>query len=149
MAGLATLIRLAERRAQQAVVEWQRLAARCRDARDKLERLQQHRQAYRELMHKRLKDGMPAAASVGHIGFIAQIEAVAARQQSELAELEGACAQHHQAVVNARREQRIYELLSEQRKARAANAETRRQHLETGELLQRALRDPRRVLSDQ
>lgn len=149
MSGLATLLRLAERRAQQAVLDWQRLDARRHDAEDKLVRLQKHRQAYCELMQQGLRHGMPAAASVGHIGFIAQIEAVVARQHSEIAELEAASARCHEAVVNARREQRIYELLIEQLKVQAASAASRHEHLETGELLQRAARADGQFLSGQ
>ena len=148
MSGLATLIKLAERRVQQAVLDWQRLTARRDDARGKLARLQHYRQVYRDLMQTGLRDGMPAATIVAHIGFIAQIDAVVVRQQSELGELEAACAQHFDAVVNARREQRIYEILSEQIRTRAATAASRRQHLETGEILQRAARTRPTLLFD-
>lgn len=149
MSGLATLIKLAERRAQQAVLDWQRLTARRDDARGKLARLEQHRQVYRDLMQTGLQHGMPAAKIIAHLDFIAQIEAVVARQHSEFSELEAACAQHYDAVVNARREQRIYEILREQIRAQEVTAESRRQHLETGEILQRAARTRAPFLFDQ
>ena len=149
MSGLATLIKLAERRAQEAVLDWQRLTARRDDAGGKLLRLQQHRQVYRDMMQTGLRRGMPAATIVAHLKFIAQIEAVTVRQQSEFGELEAACAKQYDLVVNARREQRIYEVLSEQIRARAATAASRRQHLETGEILQRAARTRPPFLFDQ
>lgn len=149
MSGLATLIKLAERRAQEAVLDWQRLTARRDDAGGKLLRLQQHRQVYRDLMQTGLRHGMPAATIVAHLGFIAQIEAVAERQQSEFGELEAACATQYDLVVNARREQRIYEVLSEQTKAGAATAASRQQQIEAGDMLQRAARTRAPFLFDQ
>jgi flagellar export protein FliJ len=140
MAGLETLIKVAERRAQEVVLEWQRLNSRRDDAKAKLARLQKHAQGYRDLMQTGLRHGMPAAAIAAHLGFIAQIDAVLSRQQIELEQLETACAQHWEVLVNARREQRIYEMLSERCGAREAAAELRRQQAEIGEILQRAAR---------
>jgi flagellar export protein FliJ len=138
MSGLALLLELAGRRADDAVAAWQRLDAQCADARHKLALLEQHRDAYRRLTDSGLRDGMPAGAIAARIGFIGQIEAVLGRQAQELERLEAACAHHWQALVDARRDRRGYEILTERVAARAAAAAARRIGRETDDALSRA-----------
>jgi flagellar export protein FliJ len=138
VSGLATLLKLAERRADEAIVAWQRLNAKCDDARQKLVLLQQHRDAYRARTHTGLQQGMPAGALVAHVGFIGQIEAVVVRQTSEIGQLEEACARQWQTVVDARRDKRRYEILAERAAAREAATAAQRTRLETEEALLRA-----------
>jgi flagellar export protein FliJ len=142
MSALETLVKLAERRARDAVLVWQRLDRRRNDAQTKLARLQKHEEGYRDLMRAGLQDGMPAAAIVPHFNFIAQIEAVIANQRDELKQLEAACAQHWEALVEARRERRVYEMLKERAGAREAALAARQQQTEIGDMLQRAARGP-------
>jgi flagellar export protein FliJ len=138
MSGTLALIKLAERRTDEAVAAWRRLDAQCRDVRHKLRLLQQHREAYRELTQASLQHGVPAGAIVAHVGFIEQIEAVVLRQAKELEQLEAACARQWQAVVDARRDKRRYEILAERIAARDNAAAARRARVETEEALLRA-----------
>jgi flagellar export protein FliJ len=138
LSGLATLVKLAERRADAAVAAWQRLAAQCDDAKQKLIRLQQHREAYCELAHTGLQNGMPAGSIVAHVGFIGQIESVLARQTNELGQIEAACVRQWQAVVDARRDKRRYEILLERVAARDAATASKRSQVENEEALLRA-----------
>jgi flagellar export protein FliJ len=138
MSGPAALIKLAERRADEAVLAWQRLDAQCHDARDRLALLQQHREAYRQLTQASLQHGMPAGSIVAHVGFIEQIEAVVVHHTNELGRLEAACARQWQAVVDARRDKRRYEILAERIAARDSAAASRRTRAETEEELLRA-----------
>jgi flagellar export protein FliJ len=138
MSGLALLIKVAERRAGEAVAAWRRLEAQCVDTRHKLALLEQHRDAYCRLTHCGLFDGMPAGAIAARVGFIDQIEAVLARQTQELERLEAACARHWQAVIETRRDRRGYEILAERHAARAAAAAALETRRETDEALSRA-----------
>jgi flagellar export protein FliJ len=138
VSGLATLIRLAERRADEAVLAWQRLKAQCDDAEHKLLLLHKHREGYRELMRTGLQHGVPAASIVAHIAFLGQIDAVVVRQKSELGQLDEACARQWDEFVDARRQKRMYEILRERISARDATTASRREQAELGELLQRA-----------
>jgi flagellar export protein FliJ len=138
MSGLATLVKLAGRRADEAAAAWQRLDAQCADAKHKLMLLEQHRDAYRALTHHSLRDGMPAGSISARIGFIGQIEAILVRQTQELERLEAACARQWQAMLDARRDRRSYELLAERGAARAATAASLHSRRETDEALLRA-----------
>jgi flagellar export protein FliJ len=138
MSGLAALAKLAERRADEAVAAWQRLTAQCNDAKQKLVQLQQHREAYRALAHTGLQHGMPAGSIVAHVGFIGQIESVVVRQTNEIGQLEAACVRQWQAVVDARRDKRRYEILVERVAAREAATASQRSRAETEEALLRA-----------
>jgi len=140
MAGLATLIKFAERRAEGALIGWQRLQAQCDEAKQKLFLLKKHGEGYRDLMRAGLQRGMSSTSMMTHIGFIGQIEAVAVRQESELGSLEAACARQWHELVDARREKRIYEILNERAAIRDAETASRRQQAEIDELLQRAAR---------
>lgn len=144
MSGLTSLVKFAERRTEDASAAWQRLRAQCDEARHKLVLLTRHAENYRDRMRAGLHRGMPAGSTISHIGFIGQIEVVVARQQSELASLEQVCARQWQALIDARRDQRMYEILSERAAARDAQTASRRRQADTDELLQRAATRPRR-----
>jgi flagellar export protein FliJ len=140
MSGLATLIKVAERRTEEALLAWQRLRAQCDDARQKLLLLQKHGEGYRDLMRAGLRLSLPSAAIMAHIGFIEQIEVVVARQSGEIGNLEEACSRQWQRLVQFRREKRIYEILGERIAARDAATAARHRQAEIDELLQRAAR---------
>jgi flagellar export protein FliJ len=142
MSGLATLIKFAERRAGGALTAWQRLRNQCDEAEHKLLLLKKHGEGYRDVMRAGLQQGMSATSMMAHICFIGQIEAVVVRQESELGNLKEACARQWQELLDARREKRMYEILSERAATRDAEAASRRQHAEIDELLQRAAKAP-------
>jgi flagellar export protein FliJ len=142
MSGLAILIKLAERRAEEAVTGWARLTAQRDDAKHKLVLLEKHGEGYRDLMRTGLHDGVSAASLAAQIGFIGQIESIVVRQQSELGQLEEACARQWQELLSARRAKRMYEILSERSATREAANASRRQHAEIAEKLQRAASSP-------
>ena len=83
---------------------------------------------------------MPAASTAAYIGFIGQIEAVVAGQQSELGNLEDACARRWQELLDARRDKRICEILRERAATREAVTASRRLQSDVDELLQRSAR---------
>lgn len=134
------MIRLAERRVEEAVLSWQRLRAQRDDTRQKLMDLQAHIEGYRNSMRTNLLQGMPAVSTAAYIGFIGQVEAVVASQQSELGSLEDACARYWQELLDARREKRVCEILCERAAARNAVAVSRRLQSDVDELLQRSAR---------
>ena len=138
MKALTTLINLAERRSDEALLAWQRLDAQCEDARHRLDLLQRHGEEYRDLMRASLQRGMPATSIAACIGFIGQIEAVASHQQSELGQLEEARARQWQELVKLRRERRMFEILSERAAAKDAAITVQRQRREIDEALLRA-----------
>ncbi|MBV8590315.1 MAG: flagellar export protein FliJ [Acetobacteraceae bacterium] len=138
MSGLATLRKLTERRAAGALASWQSLRTQCDEAKQKLSLLKKHAQGYRDVMHAGLEQGMSAASMMAHIAFIGQIEAVVVRQEAELGSLEEACGRQWQELLDARREQRMCEILSERTAVRDAEAASRREQAEVDELLQRA-----------
>jgi flagellar export protein FliJ len=140
MSGLATLIEFTERRIGAALSAWQRLRAQCDEAKQKLLVLKQHGEGYSTLMHSDLQEGMSATSMMAHVGFIKQIEAVVIRQESEIGNLEEGCGRLWQELVEARREKRTYEILSERAKMRKAETASRREQAETDELLQRAVK---------
>jgi flagellar export protein FliJ len=140
MSGLATLIEFAERRVGAALSGWQRLRAQCDEAKQKLLVLKQHGEGYSTLMHSDLREGMSATSMMAHVGFIKQIEAVVIRQENEIGSLEEGCGRLWQELVEARREKRTYEILSERAKMRKAETASRREQAETDELLQRAVK---------
>jgi len=138
MSGLATLTKLTERRAAGALASWQSLRTQCDEAKQKLSLLKKHAEGYRDVMHAGLEQGMSAASMMAHIAFIGQIEAVVVRQEAELGSLEEACGRQWQELLDARREQRMCEILSERTAVRNAEAASRREQAEVDELLQRA-----------
>jgi flagellar FliJ protein len=142
MSGFSTLLKFAERRSEGALTAWQRVKVQCEEAKHKLRLLKQHGDSYRDRMRAGLQQGMPAASMMAHIGFIGQIETVVDRQQDEIGSLEEACARQWQELVEARREKRLYELLSERAATRDAEAASRRRQAEIDELLQRAATTP-------
>lgn len=139
MSNLVILNQYAQRRAQGALQAWQRLKGQCEEARYKLSQLYGHGNGYRHIMQANLEQGMSAGSTLAHLGFIGQIEAVAVRQKAELTRLEEACAHQWRELVEARREERMYEILSERVAARKAAADSRRRQVEIDELLQRAI----------
>jgi flagellar export protein FliJ len=123
-----------------ALIHWQRLKAQCDEAQQKLVLLRQHRENYRNLLRSGLKQGMAATSTNSYMGFIGQIEAIVVRQENEIGNLEEACSRQWQVLVDARREKRMYELLSERTAAREAEARTRRGQAEIDTLLQRRVK---------
>lgn len=140
MSQVEKLIGLAGRRSDEALLAWQQLRAQCAEAMRKLSLLKQYRERYRDLMHTGLEAGMPATATMAYLDFIGQIDEVVLRQESDLGTIERACAQKWQTLLEARREKRTYEVLSERVAAREAEAALRRRHAEIDELIQRAAR---------
>jgi flagellar export protein FliJ len=138
MSGLATLTKLTERRATGALIAWQRLRIQCDEAQQKLALLKKHAEGYRDVMRTGLEQGMSATSMMAHIAFIGQIEAVVVRQEAELGSIEEACGRQWQELLDARREQRMCEILSERAAARDAEAASRLRQAEVDELLQRA-----------
>jgi flagellar export protein FliJ len=134
------MIRLAQRHVEEAVLLWQRLRAQCDDTRQKLVLLQAHMQLYRDSMRANLSQGMPAASTAAYIEFIGQIETIVAGQQSELGNLEDACARQWQELLDARRDKRICEILRERAAARDTATASRRLQSDIDELLQRSVR---------
>jgi flagellar export protein FliJ len=142
MSGMQSLIDFAERRVEGALTSWQRLRAQYEEARHKLLLLQQHGENYRDLMRTGLERGLSGTSTMAYMGFIGQIEAIVLRQESEIGSLEKACAQQWQALVDARREKRAYEILSERAANRKADARSRRAQADIDELLQRTVKAP-------
>jgi flagellar export protein FliJ len=138
--AMRMLIKLAERRADEAVAAWRALHAQCEDARQKLDLLQRHGEGYRDLLWADLQRGIPATSIAACLGFIGQIEAVVGHQQSELVQLEEACARQWQELVTLRREKRMFEILSERAAAKTAASDAHRQRCEIEEALVRAAR---------
>jgi flagellar export protein FliJ len=138
VAGFANVLKLARHRAEAALVAWQRADGQCADAKAKLAALERHAEAYREGLAARLQQGAAAAAVADELGFIGQIAAVVSRQRIELGQLETASAHHWQELVAVRREQRMYQLLSERAAARVAEAARLRRQRAIDEALQLA-----------
>lgn len=106
-------------RADEQFGIWRHLMNQCQEAKHKLATLSQFAERYRAQMRHHLETGMPAAASMNFVSFIAQIEAVVRKQASEVTRLETLCAEQWQILIEARRDKRMYELLRD----RAAEAE--------------------------
>jgi flagellar export protein FliJ len=87
-----------------------------------------------------LNDGMEATATMGFLRFILQIEAVIAKQESEVARLEQAASQHWHVLVEARRETRMYEILRDKVTAEKLAADLRRSQAEIDELMGRIVK---------
>lgn len=142
MSGLQALTQFAGHRTNGALAAWQRLRAQCDEARNKLAVLKQHGQHYRELLHAGLLQGMPATSTMAYLSFIGQIEDVVMRQEKDVGSLEEACVRQWQDLVDARREKRIYEILSERSAARELAVSIRRTQVEVDDLLQRSVKAP-------
>jgi flagellar export protein FliJ len=138
MSQVDKLINIAGRRSEEALLAWQKLRAQCGEAIRKLSLLKEYRERYRNLMRDGLQTGMPATATMAYLEFIGQIDEVVLRQESDLGTIEQACERQWQALVEARREKRTYEVLNERIAAREAEAALRRRHAEIDELIQRA-----------
>jgi flagellar export protein FliJ len=135
---IGKLMGMAGRRSDDALMAWQQLKVQCDEAMRKLSLLKQYRERYRDRMRTNLAEGMPATATLDYLAFIGQIDEVVLRQEGDLGNLQEACARQWQQLVEARREKRRYEILSEWAAAREAEALLRRQQAEIDELLQRA-----------
>jgi len=142
MSGLRALIQFAEYRTDGALATWQRLRAQCDEARHKLAVLKRHGQHYRDLLHAGLRQGMSATSTMAYLSFIGQIEDVVVRQENDVGSLEEACVRQWQDLVDARREKRTYEILSERAAARELAASVRRRQAEIDDLLQRSVKAP-------
>ena len=139
MSQVDKLIDIAGRRSDEALLAWQQLKAQCSEAIRKLSLLKEYRERYSSLMRDGLEAGMPATATMAYLEFIGQIDEVVLRQESDLGSIEQACERQWQALVEARREKRTYEMVSERVAAREAEAALRRRHAEIDELIQRAV----------
>jgi flagellar export protein FliJ len=137
MSGFQSLITVAGRRTDEALVAWQRLKTQCDDARHKLTLLKQHGQRYRDLMRTSMQQGIEAPATMVFVGFIGQIDEVVGRQESEVGRLEEACTRQWQELVEARRDKRVYEILRDRDATRKMEAALKRSQAEIDELLQR------------
>lgn len=140
MPRMNKLIGLAASRSDEALRAWQQLSEQCAEAMRKLALLKEYRERYRGRMTAGLEAGMPAAAMRAYMDFIGQIDEVVTRQESGLGTIEEACAQQWQALVEARREHRTFEILGERMAARDAEAALRRRNAEIDDLIQRASR---------
>jgi flagellar FliJ protein len=138
MSGFQSLINVAGRRMHEAMVAWRRVQAQCEAAREKLTLLRQHGERYRTLMRTGLLEGTPATSAMAYIGFIGQIEEVVGRQEGEVGRLEEACRRQWQELVEARRDKRAYEILSDRDATRKMEAAAKRSQREIDDLLQRA-----------
>jgi flagellar FliJ protein len=136
MSGIATLVKFADSRAQTALTAWQHLRLQCDKAKQKLLALNGHRENYRARMCNDMQQGISANSMIAHLGFINQIEAVVTQQENEVANLEEGCARLWQQLVDARREKRMYEMLSTRAAVRRADILSRRGQREVDELLQ-------------
>lgn len=138
MSQINKLVDIAGRNSDEALAAWQRLRDQCADALRKLSLLREYRESYRDRMRSHLVEGMPAMASMAYLDFIGQIDEVMARQQSDLHAIEQACARQWEVLVEARRDKRTYEILSDRDAARRAEAALRRGLAEMDDLIQRA-----------
>jgi flagellar export protein FliJ len=136
--GAKALIKGAKHRSDDALASWQGLQTECQQALGKLAVLKQHRDRYNNLLNGGLEEGMSALSTRAYLGFIKQIDAVVVTQQSEVERVEAACALQWEKVVEARREKRVYEILSDRSAARELEAALRRSQAEIDDLLQRA-----------
>lgn len=138
MPRMDKLIDLAASRSDEALRAWQLLRDQCAEAMRKLELLKEYRERYRGRMSAGLEAGMPVAAMRAYMDFIGQIDEVVLRQESGLGTIEQACAQQWEALIEARREQRTFEILGERLAAKDAEAALRRRNAEIDDLIQRA-----------
>jgi flagellar export protein FliJ len=138
MPPIYRLINIAGRRTDEALAAWRQLRDQCADAMRKLSLLQHHREKYRDRMRSDLQAGMPATAALAYLNFLAQIDEVLLHQQNNLHRIEQTCARQWEALVEARREKRTYEILSERDAARRTVDTLRRSHAEIDDLIQRA-----------
>jgi flagellar export protein FliJ len=138
MPRMDKLIDLAASRSDEALRAWQQLSEQCAEAMRKLALLKEYRERYQGRMAAGLEAGMPATAMRAYMEFIGQIDDVVLRQESALGTIEEACAQQWQLLVEARREQRTFEILGERIAAKDAEATLRRRNAEIDDLIQRA-----------
>jgi flagellar export protein FliJ len=138
MPQIDKLINIAGHRSEEALAAWQMLRDQCTDATRKLSLLQDHREKYRDRMRADLQAGMPATAALAYLDFNAQIDEVVVRQQNSLHTIEQACTRQWEVLVEARRDKRTYEILSERDVARRVATALRHRHAEIDDLIQRA-----------
>src|ERR1700733_8974951 len=142
MASLHRLISVTGKKSDAAVATWQRLKAQCDDALMKLSLLKQHVERYRQMLNTGLGEGMPAMSTMAYVGFIAQVEEVVLRQESEVGRLEAACSRQWEQLVELRREKRTYEVFTEKLAERELATALRRSQAELDDLLQRVSKGP-------
>jgi flagellar export protein FliJ len=126
--------------AERQQVQWRQLMTQCDGAKKKLAQLKQFAERYRIQMRDRLHDGSEATAIMIFLGFISQIEAVIAKQEREVAQLEQSCVEQWQRLVEARREKRMYEILRDRVAAEKLTAALRRSQAEIDELMGRIVK---------
>lgn len=141
--GLRSLINLAGHRSDEAVAIWQTLQQQCEQALTKLTVLERHRDHYNELLRGGMQQGMTAAATRGYLGFIRQIDDVITQQRAEVTRIEEAGLRQWERVIDARREQRTYEVLDARVVAQELATALRSSQREIENLLQRAASLPR------
>lgn len=127
-------------RADRLQVRWRQVMGQCDEAKRKVVQLRHHAERYRQQMGRRLNDGMEATATMGFHRFIVQIEAVIAKQETEVARLEQLCLQQWHHLVEARREKRMYEILRDKMAAEKLSAALRRSQTEIDELMGRIVK---------
>ena len=127
-------------RADRRQVEWRNLMRQCDGAKRKLAQLRLHAERYRLQMRDHLGDGRDAAATMGFLRFIGQIEAVIAKQEQDVARLEQACLEQWRRLVEARREKRMYEILRDREAAEKVALALRRSQAEIDELMGRIVK---------
>jgi len=127
-------------RADRQQVRWRQVMSQCDESKRKLIQLRQYADRYRAQMTGQLHDGMDAAATMGFLRFIGQIEGVIAKQEGEVARFEAAATLQWQQLVEARREKRMYEILRDKAEAEKLAAALRRSQAEMDELMGRIVK---------
>ena len=140
MSSYQSLAEFVGDRADRQQVRWRQVMGQCDESKRKLVQLRQYADRYRTQMRHRLSDGMDATATMGFLRFIGQIEAVIAKQESEVARLEQAGLQQWQHLVEARREKRMYEILRDKETAEKLAADLRRGQAQIDELMGRIVK---------
>ncbi len=140
MSNYDSLALVGASRADEQFVLWRRLMTQCQEAKQKLATLGQFAERYRAQMRRNLEAGMPAAASMNFVSFIAQIETVVRKQASEVDRLEAACAEQWQHLVEARRDKRMYEILRDRAAEAELAAALKRSQAELDDLLGRIVK---------
>jgi flagellar protein FliJ len=132
-AGMATLLRLAEREADQEARRLGQINQRIAEARDQFEKLAQYRDEYTNQMHGRLRTGIAVDELANLKSFILNLDGMVEKQRQSVLRLEALAQTQILALQTSQKKKKSFEVLIEKAQLKEKIALAKREQKQSDE----------------
>lgn len=136
--GLTALGKSADREVEAAQRRWAALSKECAGGRQKLVLLQQYGEGYRAQLEAGACQGLAAGQAVAITAFMRRIAEIIIIEEGRVRQLEETAEREWTRLVEARRQRKMIDLLTERDAQKKLEVELRRSEREIDDLLGRA-----------